>query len=134
MADTPVAAAHAASLVRAEHDEIPFAVEPGADGAEPVSQEEAPPRPLLTGNLPRGELPPEDPAPRPAGRRPLGPPGHMRAPFEHPAAFALESAIDELAVAAGRDPVELRLANGARTDPVTGKPFSSRHLAACRTT
>ncbi|MET8869800.1 xanthine dehydrogenase family protein molybdopterin-binding subunit [Nonomuraea sp. NPDC004580] len=58
-------------------------------------------------------------------------PGFMRAPFEHPAAFALESAIDELAVATGRDPVELRLANDARTDPVTGKPFSSRHLADC---
>ncbi|MGR6922007.1 xanthine dehydrogenase family protein molybdopterin-binding subunit [[Actinomadura] parvosata] len=58
-------------------------------------------------------------------------PGYMRAPFEHPAAFALESAVDELAHAAGRDPVELRLANDAAKDPVTGKPFSSRHLAAC---
>ncbi|MFB4268097.1 xanthine dehydrogenase family protein molybdopterin-binding subunit [Nonomuraea sp. GTA35] len=58
-------------------------------------------------------------------------PGYMRAPFEHPAAFALESAVDELAHAAGRDPVELRLANDAGADPVTGKPFSSRHLAAC---
>lgn len=58
-------------------------------------------------------------------------PGYMRAPFEHPAAFALESALDELACAAGRDPVELRLSNDAGADPVTGKPFSSRHLAAC---
>lgn len=58
-------------------------------------------------------------------------PGYMRAPFEHPAAFAMESAIDEIAHATGRDPVALRLANDAGTDPVTGKPFSSRQLAAC---
>jgi len=29
------------------------------------------------------------------------------------------------------DPVELRLANDAPVDPVTGKPFSSRHVAEC---
>ncbi|MFB4280526.1 xanthine dehydrogenase family protein molybdopterin-binding subunit [Nonomuraea sp. MTCD27] len=58
-------------------------------------------------------------------------PGYMRAPFEHPAVFALESAVDEIAHATGRDPVELRLSNDARADPVTGKPFSSRHLTAC---
>jgi xanthine dehydrogenase YagR molybdenum-binding subunit len=58
-------------------------------------------------------------------------PGYMRAPFEHPAAFAMESAVDELAYATGQDPVELRIANDAAADPVTGKPFSSRHLAEC---
>ncbi|MFC7588361.1 molybdopterin cofactor-binding domain-containing protein [Nonomuraea antimicrobica] len=52
-------------------------------------------------------------------------------PSEHPAAFALESAIDEIACRAGRDPVELRLANAARVNPVTGEPLSSRPLAAC---
>ncbi|MGP4016058.1 xanthine dehydrogenase family protein molybdopterin-binding subunit [Saccharopolyspora sp. 5N708] len=58
-------------------------------------------------------------------------PGFMRAPFESPAMFALESAMDELAYATGRDPVELRLANDTAVDPVTGLPFSSRHLAEC---
>ena len=58
-------------------------------------------------------------------------PGYMRAPHEHPGSFAFESAVDELAVACGVDPVQLRLANDTRTDPVTGHPFSSRHLDAC---
>jgi xanthine dehydrogenase YagR molybdenum-binding subunit len=58
-------------------------------------------------------------------------PGYMRAPFEHPAAFAFESAVDEMAYALGRDPVALRLANDAAADPLTGKPFSSRHVAEC---
>ncbi|GAA1388453.1 xanthine dehydrogenase family protein molybdopterin-binding subunit [Catellatospora chokoriensis] len=58
-------------------------------------------------------------------------PGFMRAPFEHPAAFAFESAVDELAYAANRDPLEFRLANDTTVDPVSGEPFSSRHLAQC---
>lgn len=58
-------------------------------------------------------------------------PGFMRAPFEHVSAFALESAVDEIAYATGRDPVALRLDNDTATDPVTGNPFSSRHLAEC---
>lgn len=58
-------------------------------------------------------------------------PGHQRAPHEHPSSFATECAMDELAEAIGMDPVELRLANDAQTDPITGKPFSSRHLADC---
>ena len=58
-------------------------------------------------------------------------PGYMRAPFEHPAAFAFESAIDEMAYALNRDPVAFRLANDASTDPLTGKPFSSRHVSEC---
>ncbi|MCD2184964.1 xanthine dehydrogenase family protein molybdopterin-binding subunit [Rhizobium sp. GN54] len=58
-------------------------------------------------------------------------PGYMRAPFEHPAAFAFESAVDELAYATGRDPLAFRLNNDAETDPVTGDPFSSRFLAEC---
>jgi xanthine dehydrogenase YagR molybdenum-binding subunit len=58
-------------------------------------------------------------------------PGYMRAPHEHPAAFAFESAVDEIAYAAGVDPVALRLANDTDTDPVTGSPFSSRYLAEC---
>lgn len=58
-------------------------------------------------------------------------PGYMRAPFEHAAVFAFETAVDEIAHALGRDPVAFRLANDAATDPLTGKPFSSRHVAAC---
>ncbi|HVT70237.1 MAG TPA: molybdopterin cofactor-binding domain-containing protein, partial [Trebonia sp.] len=53
----------------------------------------------------------------------------MRAPGEAVGSFALESAIDELACEMGIDPIELRLANEPEADPVTGKPFSSRHLA-----
>lgn len=58
-------------------------------------------------------------------------PGYMRAPFEHPAAFAFESAVDELAHAMGQDPLAFRLANDAAHDPITGRPFSSRFLAEC---
>lgn len=58
-------------------------------------------------------------------------PGYMRAPYEHPATFAFETAVDELAHALGRDPVALRLQNDAERDPLTGKPFSSRHVRQC---
>ncbi|GII32581.1 xanthine dehydrogenase family protein molybdopterin-binding subunit [Planotetraspora mira] len=58
-------------------------------------------------------------------------PGFMRAPWEQAAAFAFESVVDEIAYALGQDPVALRLANDADVDPVTGQPFSSRHLAEC---
>jgi xanthine dehydrogenase YagR molybdenum-binding subunit len=47
------------------------------------------------------------------------------------AAFAFESAVDELAYALDTDPVALRLANDTAIDPISGKPFSSRHLAEC---
>lgn len=55
-------------------------------------------------------------------------PGYMRAPYEHTGAFAYESAVDELAQQLGLDPVQLRLANDADADPLTGRPFSSRHV------
>jgi xanthine dehydrogenase YagR molybdenum-binding subunit len=55
----------------------------------------------------------------------------MRAPGECPGMFALESAMDELAVAVGLDPIELRLRNEPAVDPETGHPFSSRGLVAC---
>ncbi|UVF22192.1 xanthine dehydrogenase family protein molybdopterin-binding subunit (plasmid) [Microvirga terrae] len=58
-------------------------------------------------------------------------PGYMRAPFEHPACFAMESCVDELAYALNQDPVALRLANDTTTDTATGLPFSSRHVAEC---
>lgn len=58
-------------------------------------------------------------------------PGFMRAPPEAPYMFALECAMDELAVALGMDPVELRRMNDTKTDPVDGLPFSSRSLMEC---
>jgi xanthine dehydrogenase YagR molybdenum-binding subunit len=45
--------------------------------------------------------------------------------------FALESAMDELAIACGLDPIELRIRNEPTIDPETGHPFSSRGLVAC---
>jgi xanthine dehydrogenase YagR molybdenum-binding subunit len=59
------------------------------------------------------------------------PPGHMRAPYEHPACFAFECAVDELAYKLNRDPVEFRVANDTRIDPHNGKPLSSRYLSEC---
>jgi CO/xanthine dehydrogenase Mo-binding subunit len=52
----------------------------------------------------------------------------MRAPGESVGTFALESAVDELAVELGMDPIELRLRNEPNKDPTENLPFSSRHL------
>ena len=51
-------------------------------------------------------------------------PSWMRAPGECPGMFALESAMDELAVACGLDPIELRIRNEPELDPEKGIPFS----------
>jgi xanthine dehydrogenase YagR molybdenum-binding subunit len=58
-------------------------------------------------------------------------PGHMRAPGQVSGIFALESAMDELAVALDIDPVELRLRNEPRQDESSGLPFSSRSTREC---
>jgi xanthine dehydrogenase YagR molybdenum-binding subunit len=58
-------------------------------------------------------------------------PGFMRSPPVVPYIYALESAMDELAVKLDMDPVELRRVNDTAQDPVTGKPFSSRSLMKC---
>lgn len=58
-------------------------------------------------------------------------PGYMRAPMEMATMFAVESALDELAERVGVDPVELRRRHDTATDPITGKPFSSRRLRQC---
>jgi xanthine dehydrogenase YagR molybdenum-binding subunit len=58
-------------------------------------------------------------------------PGFMRAPPDTPYMFGLESAMDELAYALEMDPIELRRVNDTQTDPVSGKPFSSRSLMKC---
>ena len=52
----------------------------------------------------------------------------MRAPGESVGTFALESAIDELAIELGLDPIELRIRNEPEQDPSSGLPFSARHL------
>ena len=61
----------------------------------------------------------------------LNAPTFMRAPGESPGIYALESAMDELAVALKMDPVALRLANMTDIHPMSGLPFSSRNLAEC---
>ena len=55
----------------------------------------------------------------------------MRAPGEATGSIALESAIDEAAVAGGMDPLDFRLANYAEVEPISGKPFSSKALREC---
>ncbi len=55
----------------------------------------------------------------------------MRAPGEAPGSAALESAIDEMALACGMDPLAFRLVNYAEVEPISGKPFSSKALRQC---
>lgn len=58
-------------------------------------------------------------------------PSWMRAPGEASGMYALESAMDELALAAGVDPVELRVRNEPSHEPDSGRAYSSRHLVEC---
>ena len=58
-------------------------------------------------------------------------PGDMRAPGAAQGVWAIETAMDELAVATGRDPIELRLANYAEKDQNHDKKYSSKELKAC---
>ncbi len=58
-------------------------------------------------------------------------PGFMRSPPEVPYMFALESAMDELAVALKMDPVELRRVNNTMHEPIKGLPYTSRNLMPC---
>jgi xanthine dehydrogenase YagR molybdenum-binding subunit len=55
----------------------------------------------------------------------------MRAPGATWGVYAIECAMDELAVKLGVDPVELRLKNYAERDYDEDKPFSSKELRAC---
>ena len=64
-------------------------------------------------------------------RRNVGAPAPMRGPGAVPGLFALESAINELAIKLKMDPVELRLKNDAERDEGKNLPFSSRHLKEC---
>lgn len=58
-------------------------------------------------------------------------PGFMRSPPVVPYVYALESAVDELAVKLGMDPIELRRINDVTKDTVSGKAWSSRSLMTC---
>ena len=64
-------------------------------------------------------------------KRNVGTPCPMRGPGAVPGLFAVESAMDELAIKLKMDPVELRVKNDTLTDESNGKPFSSRHLKEC---
>jgi xanthine dehydrogenase YagR molybdenum-binding subunit len=68
---------------------------------------------------------------RKVARLDLNTPCDMRAPGAAWGVYALECAMDELAVKAGVDPVELRLRNYAERDQNDDKPFSSKELRAC---
>jgi xanthine dehydrogenase YagR molybdenum-binding subunit len=58
-------------------------------------------------------------------------PSWMRAPGEAPGMYALESAMDEMAIKCGLDPIEFRIRNEPDLDAETGLPYSSRNLVAC---
>ncbi|MEM8731416.1 MAG: xanthine dehydrogenase family protein molybdopterin-binding subunit [Pseudomonadota bacterium] len=66
-----------------------------------------------------------------AARLDIGTPGPMRAPGEASGSAALECALDEMASAAGMDPLAFRLKNYADVEPGTGKPYSSKALRDC---
>jgi xanthine dehydrogenase YagR molybdenum-binding subunit len=55
----------------------------------------------------------------------------VRAPGEAPGLLAVESAIDEMAVALDMDPVEFRIRNEPGVHPESKKPFSDRRLVEC---
>jgi xanthine dehydrogenase YagR molybdenum-binding subunit len=58
-------------------------------------------------------------------------PGYMRSPPVVPYVYALESAMDEMALKVGMDPIEFRRINDTVTSPIGGKPYSSRSLMQC---
>jgi xanthine dehydrogenase YagR molybdenum-binding subunit len=64
-------------------------------------------------------------------RRNIGTPTSMRGPGAVPGLFALECAVDEMAIALDVDPVELRIRNEPELDESRKIPFSSRHLVEC---
>ena len=64
-------------------------------------------------------------------RRNVGTPTSMRGPGAVPGLFALESAMDELAIKLNMDPIKLRLLNEPKIDEGKNLPFSSRHFVEC---
>lgn len=64
-------------------------------------------------------------------KRDVAPPTSMRGPGAVPGLYAVESAMNELAIALNMDPLQLRLQNQPDHDESTNQPFSSRHLIEC---
>jgi xanthine dehydrogenase YagR molybdenum-binding subunit len=58
-------------------------------------------------------------------------PGYMRSPPVVPYVYALESAMDEMAIKLEIDPIEFRRINDTMTSPIGGKPYSTRSLMQC---
>ena len=58
----------------------------------------------------------------------LGPAAAFRAPGVMEGTWAFEQALDELAEAAGIDPLELRRRNHTDVDPSTGRRYTSKRL------
>jgi len=61
----------------------------------------------------------------------LATPCDMRAPSAATGVFAIECAMDELAVAVGIDPLELRLRNYSEIDQNENRPYTSKALREC---
>jgi len=64
-------------------------------------------------------------------RRNVGNPTSMRGPGAVPGLYALESAMNELALKLDIDPIKLRLMNEPQKDEGLNLPFSSRHYVEC---
>ena len=60
-----------------------------------------------------------------------GTPCPMRAPGEAPGTYAIEAAMDELAIQLNMDPLQLRLINHADADEQKKKEFSEKNLKEC---
>ena len=58
-------------------------------------------------------------------------PGYMRSPPVVPYVYALESAMDEMALKLDMDPVEFRRLNDTSISRIGDKPYSSRSLMTC---
>ncbi|MDB5201228.1 MAG: aldehyde oxidase and xanthine dehydrogenase molybdopterin binding [Ferruginibacter sp.] len=58
----------------------------------------------------------------------IGVPIWMRGPGEATGAFALETAMDEMAYKLNMDPIALRLKNYTETDPERNRPYSSKYV------
>ncbi len=61
----------------------------------------------------------------------IGTPTPMRGPGTTPGLYALDAAMDDLALKLNMDPLQLRLKNYAEKDEGEKLPFSSKHLKEC---
>jgi xanthine dehydrogenase YagR molybdenum-binding subunit len=61
----------------------------------------------------------------------VGTPTYTRGPGETSGVFALETAMDEAAIALNMDPIDFRMKNYALLDPEKNLPFSAKYLDEC---